>query len=285
MTSTLRALGDQLSEARAAGHAVGAFNVYDLASMSAVLDAAQDERAAVILAVGERYVSLLPPAVAAAMARALAAGRDELPRPGLHLDHAQDPATCRDAIAAGFTSVMFDGSDLPFEENVHRTRGVVDEAHQAGVAVEGELGGLAAGDHTDEGGGDEVLTDPDQAAEFVARTGVDALAVSVGTVHGMYRGEPFIDLERLAAIADRTSVPLVLHGGSGVPAPLLREAIARGVAKVNVNTEVSLAAIAQIAELLERRPTAHLSELSVAARTAMTPVVADYVRRFRGEQR
>lgn len=281
MTAPFADLAGMLIRARRAGYAVGAFNVYDLASVTAALDAARAERAPVILALGERYLDLLPPQAAAALAGALIGDAGGEGAVGLHLDHAQDPASCRAAIAAGFSSVMIDGSALTFADNVRLTRAMVEEAHAAGVAVEGELGGLAAGDHADEAGECETLTDPAQATEFVAETSVDALAVSVGTVHGLYRGEPFIDQERLEAIAGATPVPLVLHGGSGIPATLLAPAVAAGIAKVNVNTEVSLVGVRRVAGVVTTEPSVHLSRLGREARSAMTPLIADYIRRFR----
>ncbi|MCL6599774.1 MAG: class II fructose-bisphosphate aldolase [Alicyclobacillus macrosporangiidus] len=296
--------GPMLRQAVAGGYAVAAFNVYDLATFRAAVAAARRRKAPVILALGERYFHLMRPRTAVALLQALlaeAAGSagegmadgaadggartpgSSLWRPaiGLHLDHAASPEHCLEAIEAGFSSVMIDASHLPFEENVRVTKAVVEAAHARGAGVEAELGGIAAGEASHEfSSGTEALTDPDQAAAFVAATGVDALAVSVGTVHGLYRGEPHIDLPRLAAIRARVDVPLVLHGGSGTPEDLLKAAIARGVAKVNVNTEISLAAVQRIAGTVAERPKAHLSELTVAAEGAAQEVMEAYIDRF-----
>jgi len=282
---TLTEFGPMLRRAVAGGYAVPAFNVYNFESIAASLRAAITHQAPLILALGARYFRNMRPAVARTILDALVeqyrAEGAAIPPIGLHLDHCSDPALCSEAIRAGFSSVMIDASHLPFEENVRLTRMVVDEAHACGVGVEAELGGLAAGEASHEfATGVEALTDPDQAREFVARTGVDALAVSVGTVHGLYKGEPHIDLPRLAAIQAQVHIPLVLHGGTGVPANLLREAIARGVAKVNVNTEISLAAVARIRREIESRPKIHFSELSTAAISAMEEVMGDYIGRF-----
>lgn len=273
-----------LRQAAARGYAVAAFNVYDLATFRAAVAAARRRKAPVILALGERYFHLMRPRTAVALLRSLLeeeGAAEEGLAIGLHLDHAASPEHCLEAIEAGFSSVMIDASHLPFEENVRVTKVVVAAAHARGAGVEAELGGIAAGEASHEfSSGTEALTDPEQAAAFVAATGVDALAVSVGTVHGLYRGEPHIDLPRLAAIRARVDVPLVLHGGSGTPADLLKAAIARGVAKVNVNTEISLAAVRRIAGTVAERPKAHLSELTVVAEGAAQEVMEAYIDRF-----
>ncbi|MCF8565818.1 class II fructose-bisphosphate aldolase [Alicyclobacillus tolerans] len=262
------------------GRAVAAFNVYNLESATAAVQAAQRTGAPVILALGERYFANVRPVVMRAMVDALVPA-DMRERVALHLDHAAAKESCMEAIEAGFDSVMIDGSHLPFAQNAQVTKEVVEAAHARGVGVEAELGGLAAGDSSHEfSTGTQVLTDPEQAALFVAETNVDALAVSVGTVHGLYRGEPHVDLPRLQEIHQRIAQPLVLHGGSGTPAPLLREAVARGVAKVNVNTEVALAAVQRIAGLVVDKPRIHFAELGLASVEAMTAVMEDYILRF-----
>ena len=282
---SLTRLSDMLASARSRGYAVAAFNVYNLESMTAALRAAIATGRPVIVALGERYFSNMRPVVARAMLGALleqlAADGHAMPEVGLHLDHATSLDSCREAVRAGFSSVMFDGSRLPYPDNVRLTRAVVEEAHAHGVEVEAELGGIAAGEGSHEFlSGEEVLTDPEQALDFVERTEVDALAVSVGTVHGLYKGEPRIDLDRLAAIHARVKVPLVLHGGSGTPASLLRECVARGVAKINVNTEVSLAAVRRVRDEVEAHPTVHFAQLGLAAVSAMEEVMKDFIYRF-----
>lgn len=277
--------GPMLRRAVDGGYAVPAFNIYNCETIQAAVKSAAAHQAPLILALGAKYFSYMRPALAKAVVEATVAQYRaqglNIPPLGLHLDHCSDPDLCREAIAAGFSSVMIDGSALPFEENVRLTAEVVQEAHAHGVGVEAELGGLAAGEASHEfQTGTEALTDPDQAREFVTRTGVDALAVSVGTVHGLYKGEPHIDLPRLQAIRDQVGIPLVLHGGTGVPTDLLRQSIARGVAKVNVNTEVSLAAVGRIRQEIERKPKMHFSQVSEVAVSAMEEVMADYIARF-----
>jgi fructose-bisphosphate aldolase class II len=195
----------------------------------------------------------------------------------LHLDHGEDVETVKKCLEAGFTSVMIDGSHLPFEENISLTKHVVDLAHQKGVSVEGELGRLAGIEEKTVAEREAVLTDPIEAEEFVRRTGVDALAVSIGTSHGAYKfkGEPKLDFERLKQIRERVDVPLVLHGASsvpqwiiekatkygaelagakGIPEDHIRKAIALGITKINIDTDLRLAFTATIREVLATSP-------------------------------
>jgi ketose-bisphosphate aldolase len=164
---------------------------------------------------------------------------------GLHLDHTQDFSIFEQAIAYGFTSVMIDASAKPFAENVAMTRRVVDYAHARGVSVEGELGRIGSADKMETDVDEELFTNPLEARQFVDETGVDALAVSVGTSHGVYTiRKPRVDIDVLMAIREKTSVPLVVHGGSGTPADLLTRAIRMpggGISKINVATDLELA--------------------------------------------
>ena len=168
----------------------------------------------------------------------------------LHLDHCRTYEECVAAIQAGYSSVMIDGSSLPFEENVALTKKVVDYAHTLGITVEGELGKLVG----EEGdlivkGPEAAQTDPEEAREFVERTGVDCLAVSIGTQHGHYIAAPHLNIERLKAIKEAVDVPLVLHGGSGTPIDQVQEAIRNGIRKINVATDVLTAVADSFEEL------------------------------------
>lgn len=172
----------------------------------------------------------------------------------LHLDHCRTYEECVEAINAGYSSVMIDGSSLPFEENVAITKKVVDYAHALGITVEGELGKLVG----EEGdiivkGPEAAQTDPQEAKEFVERTGIDCLAVSIGTQHGHYIATPKLNIERLKAIQEVVNVPLVLHGGSGTPIDQVQEAIRCGIRKINVATDV-LTAVADSFEELKKTP-------------------------------
>jgi ketose-bisphosphate aldolase len=224
-----------LDEARRAGRAVAALNFYNAETLRGHIDAAKDAGASIILQTTEATIRHLGIGLAVAMARAAAA---EIGLPtALHLDHGSSWELAERCVEAGYTSVMIDGSKLPFAENCALTRRVVELAAERGVSVEAELGYVA---HNDEGGDAASLyTEPADAARFVAETGVDALAVAVGTAHGFYRGEVRLDFDRLARIRDAVGeTALVLHGGSGVPDESMRRAIACGIAKINFGTEV-----------------------------------------------
>lgn len=236
-----------LPRAAAGQYAVPAFNFHSLDMVPALVEVAEAERAPLILQASRGTIDFLGFGAIEAVA-GVVARRARVPVV-LHLDHAESYDLVIGALRHGFTSVMADGSSLPYDDNVALTRKVVEAAHAAGVAVEGELGHVprpGAGVEVQAVGGTgepaadprTYFTRPEEAEDFVARTGVDSLAVAIGTVHGFYRGEPRLDLDRLEAIRARVQVPLVLHGGSGVPGPMLRAAIARGVAKVNFATEL-----------------------------------------------
>jgi fructose-bisphosphate aldolase class II len=259
-----------LLAARRGGYAVGAFNIQNLESLLAVVEAAVEERSPVIVAVTPGAIKYAGLNHLAGLAKAAA---ESAPVPmALHLDHGEDIETVRKCLEAGFTSVMIDGSHLPFEENVALTRKVVELAHLRGVSVEGELGKLAGVEERE-----AVLTDPDEAKEFVERTGVDALAVSIGTSHGAYKfkGEPRLDFERLRVIREKVDVPLVLHGASsvpqwiiekatkygaeltgakGIPEDHIKRAIELGITKINIDTDMRLAFTATVREVLANQP-------------------------------
>ncbi len=159
----------------------------------------------------------------------------------LHLDHATDLDLIAQALDAGFTSVMVDGSQLPFAENVRLTKEAVQLAHSCAVSVEGELGHVGGMDLADTNCGTSVLTEADEVIRFIDETGVDALAVSIGTAHGVYQSLPNIDIERLAELNEASSVPLVLHGGSGTPSDQIRAAVQNGICKLNIFADLRIA--------------------------------------------
>jgi ketose-bisphosphate aldolase len=225
-----------LLEARAQGRAVPAFTTYTLESTRAICDAAEGTGLPVILAAGSS--SFRGSSRAMLAAAAVAAASEASVPVGVHLDHSTDLDEIRACLELGYTSVMFDGSHLPFDENVALTRTVVAEAHAAGVWVEAELGGVAGDEDASTGAVAGEFTDPDQAGDFVERTGVDALAAAVGTVHGFTTAPVQVDLGRIRAISSLTGIPFVLHGASGLSDPQLAAAVAAGVAKVNVNAEL-----------------------------------------------
>ena len=231
------------------GRAVAAITIYTLESTAAIVRAAERLGQPVLLSAGvSSYGAVGREPLAAA---ALAAAREASVPVGVHLDHCQDPAEIDACLALGYSSVMIDGSHLSFAENVALTKRVVERAHAAGVWVEAELGALA-GDE-DSSGDAEVgaMTDPAQAAEFAERTGIDALAVAVGNVHGFTPVPVRLDLRRLREIAAVCAAPLVLHGASGLPEEDLLGAVAAGVVKVNVNAELRRAHLAALTAGLE----------------------------------
>ena len=225
-----------LRQARRGGYAVGAFNVYTLEGVRAVVSAAVGARSPAILQVLPKALELGGTPL---IALCLEAARKAAVPMSVHLDHCPTETTIQTALEAGISSVMADGSHLPLEENLTFTRRIVTLAANKGQTVEGELGRLGG---TEDGltvaQRESRLTDPDQAREFVAATEVQALAVCIGNVHGTYHCPPDLDFDRLAAIARQVSIPLVLHGTSGLPDAMIRRAVALGVCKFNVNTEL-----------------------------------------------
>ena len=226
---TLVTMKEMLCDARKAHRAIGAFNIANYEGAAAVIRAAEAEKSPVIIQVFQRLFTTDKAYDLAGMLLRLA-HRCSQPV-AIHLDHGASVQQVKDAMAWGYTSAMFDGSKLPFDENVKLTRFSADYSHTFGATCEGEIGHVAAGDET-------ALTDVDEAVAFARETNVDALAVSIGTAHGYYKAEPKLDIPRCQAIADALpDVPLVLHGGSGTPLADVRKVIEAGIAKVNIATE------------------------------------------------
>jgi len=261
-----------LTEARAAGRAVPALTTYTLESTRAIRDAAQITGLPVIISAGSSSFRGVGRELLAAAA--LAAAHHASVPVGVHLDHCTGPDEVSACIALGYSSVMIDGSHLPFDDNIALTRAVVEEAHAAGVWVEGELGGLAGDEDASSGAVAGELTDPAQAREFVERTGVDVLAPAVGTVHGFTTEPVTVDLERLRAIAAATGVPLALHGASGLSDGDLRAAVDAGVAKVNINAELRRGHLAAL-DAAHGESGDDLVALQARAVTVMTRIAAE----------
>lgn len=268
-----------LQEARKNGYAVGSFNCYNYETFRGAIEAGSELGYPTIVAFGENYLPNMDLEEVAVLVRALSC-KAGIPV-ALHLDHCKNVDVIVQAIRAGFTSVMFDGSALPYEENIRQTAQVVKMAHAVNVSVEAELGALAGGEFSNEESGEEIYTDPNQAERFIAETGVDALAVSIGTVHGMYKGTPKIDIDVLKQIAAKTEIPLVLHGGSGTPEDIVRECIKNGIAKINVNTEISVYTVDNLKRLLTGDKAYHLSALSLKEVEFVKDVVKKYSNMFR----
>ena len=232
----LTSMVDMLHRAQAGGYAIGAFNVYNLEGVKAVIGAAEAERSPVILQIHPKaldYGGVL------LIALCIEAARQASVPVAVHLDHSTSAQTIRFALKAGMSSVMVDGSHLDYPQNVAFTREMTHLAHECGAGVEAELGRISGSeDGLTVAELEARLTDPRQAADFVAQTQVDVLAICIGNVHGHYRTEPRLDFKRLAAIHDCVNIPLVLHGTSGLPDAMITRAVELGVSKFNVNTEV-----------------------------------------------
>lgn len=269
---------DILLDAQKGKYGVAAFNVYSLETVQAAIKAAEKENQPVIIALGERYFPTVDVEGFASMVRAMAE-KASVPI-SLHLDHAYEKESIIRAIRSGFSSVMFDGSAYDIEKNMQLTKEIVEIAHMAGVSVEAEIGSLAKGAFSDEEEGDGTLTDPETAKSFVEETGVDFLAAAIGTVHGMYKGEPKIDLDLLQSIREVVDIPLVLHGGSGTPDEKIRQAIQSGISKINVNTEVSMAAVSHLQTYFENKEMVHLSSVMSDMQRSMEPVMEKFVKLF-----
>lgn len=291
-----------LVSAMSGKYAVGAFNIHNLESLQAVITAAQEENSPTIVAVTPSAIKY---AGLAYLAKIVKTAAENSPLPmSFHLDHGKDFETIRRCVEAGFTSIMIDGSPLNFEENIMLTRNVIELAHPKGVAVEAELGRLAGVEEASVEEKEATLTDPEAAKEFVERTGVDALAVAIGTSHGAYKfkGKPKLDFKRLTEIKEKVDVPLVLHGASGVPAWIIekatkygaqlggargipdesiRQAIKLGIAKINIDTDLRLAFTAAVREVLATTP-AQFDPRKILgpAREAMKEVVKSKMRLF-----
>ena len=247
---------NMLLKAQAGGYAVPAFNIHNLETMQVVVETAAEMRSPVILAGTPGTYSYAGIGNVVAIASDLAKLWD-LPL-AVHLDHHETIEDIRGKVHAGIRSVMIDGSHFPFEENVALVKQVVALSHRYDASVEAELGRLGGvEDDLVVDAKDALYTHPDQAREFVERTGIDSLAVAIGTAHGLYHAEPKLDFERLAAIRDRVNVPLVLHGASGLPEADIRRAISLGVCKVNVATELKIAFSDALKHYLQGNPDAN----------------------------
>lgn len=268
---------EMFDKALKSDYAIGAFNVNNMEIIQGIIDAAKIENAPLILQVSAGARKYAKPVYLRKLVEAAIedSGLDIV----LHLDHGEDFDICKKCIDDGFTSVMIDGSKYPFEENITLTKRVVEYAHEKGVVVEAELGRLAGiEDNVNVDARSASFTDPDEAAEFVERTGVDSLAIAIGTSHGAYKfkGDPYLDFERLQKISELIpNTPLVLHGAStvlpefvelcnkyggnipgamGVPEEMIRTAAKYGICKVNIDTDLRLAMTAEIRKVLFENP-------------------------------
>ncbi|MCW3488894.1 class II fructose-1,6-bisphosphate aldolase [Dethiobacter alkaliphilus] len=246
-------LREVLADAERGKYAVGAFNTNNMEIVQAIVEAAQEERAPVILQASQGALKYAGIRYITAMVRA-AVETSTVPIV-LHLDHGTSFEQTMLCLKHGFSSVMFDGSKYSLQENIAATRKVVDVAHAMGASVEGELGKIGGTEDditVDER--DALMTDPDEALQFVTETKVDAFAVAIGTAHGTYKGEPKLDFDRLKTIDERVDTAIVLHGASGVPAESITKAISLGVRKINIDTELRQAFTRGVQDVVQNKP-------------------------------
>ena len=242
-----------LLDAQKNGYAVGAFNTNNLEITHAIVRAAEAKRAPVLIQISAgalKYagVEFIPMIVekAARLATVPVA---------IHLDHGPDFKTVMVALHAGFTSIMRDASKYPFDQNVAEVRKVVEACHALGIPVEAEIGTLGgAEEHVVVSERDAMMSDPDESARFAEEGGFDFLAVAIGNAHGFYKGEPKLDFDRLAEIRSKVSIPLVLHGASGIPDHQITRAVESGICKINIDTEVRDAMIRSIQKYTQENP-------------------------------
>ncbi|KMY48602.1 class II fructose-1,6-bisphosphate aldolase [Peribacillus loiseleuriae] len=250
VSSTIVSMKEMLIKAKEEKYAVGQYNINSFQWAEAILQAAEEERAPVILAASDRLVDYLGGFnMIATMVHRLVEELNITVPVALHLDHGMSVERCKQAIDAGFSSVMIDGSHYPIHENIAMTKQVVEYAHSKQVSVEAEVG--TVGGNEDGLIGGITYADPDECLQLVNETGVDALAAALGSVHGLYQGEPKLGFDEMKQISELTKIPLVLHGGSGIPEYQIQKAIELGHAKINVNTECLRAWTKAVREVLE----------------------------------
>ncbi|MBX9954142.1 ketose-bisphosphate aldolase [Peribacillus simplex] len=237
--------------------AVGSFNVANSEFVKVVVSAAEEQKSPAILQIHPNEINLVTDEFVAYVREA--ASKSKVPFV-IHLDHGATIEDITRSIRNGYTSVMMDASHLPFEENMALTKKAVELAHMVGVSVEGELGTIGSNEGSSEGGADEILyTNPDEAAIFVETTGIDTLAVAVGTSHGLYpeTKDHSIKIDRLKKIHEKVNIPLVLHGGSDNPDEEIRQAVKHGIAKINLSTDMKRAFYNQLRATLDENPNAY----------------------------
>lgn len=274
---------EMFQKAQKGKYAIPAFNIHNMETLQVVVQTAAELKSPVILAGTPGTISYCGPEFFVAMAEA-AASLYDIPI-AIHLDHFESLEEIQRCVEAGFTSCMIDASHDPFEENVRIVKEVVEYAHSKGVTVEAELGRLGGIEDdlvVDEK--DAKFTNPAQALEFVERTGLNSLAVAIGTAHGLYKGEPNLDFDRLAEINERVDVPLVLHGASDVPVEAVQRAIDLGVCKVNVATDLKIPFANAVKTYFNENPDANDPRKYLSpAKEAMKKVVAEKIKMCRSE--
>jgi len=266
-----------LQDARKRKYAVGGFNVFNFETLGAVVEVAEELKTPLVLGIPERLFKFVDvDTLSAAMVRA--AQKSSVPT-ALHLDHAHTYDGIMKAISWGFTSVMYDGSNLPFMDNLTRTKEICRIAHSLGISVEGELGYVGYCDNIN-GINDENLVNADMAAEFVGKTKVDALAVAIGTNHGAYRGSPRLNFSRIEELNNAIDIPLVMHGGSKLGKEDYQNSIGSGISKINIATDMSLAAAEKLKTELGKIPTTNYIHLMSVVKKGVKDSVRSYMLNF-----
>ncbi len=272
---------EMLNKALEGKYAVGQFNINNLEWTQAILAAAEQEKSPVILGVSEgaaRHMGGFKTTVM--MVKGLLEDMKITVPVAIHLDHGSSFEKCKEAIDAGFTSVMIDASHHPFEENVETTKRVVEYAHSKGVSVEAELG-TVGGQEDDVVADGVIYADPKECQELVKRTGIDCLAPALGSVHGPYKGEPNLGFKEMEEVRDLTGIPLVLHGGTGIPTKDIQRAISLGTSKINVNTENQIAFTKAVREVLNADPNVYDPRKYIGpGREAIKQTVVGKIREF-----
>lgn len=270
-----------LQKADQGRYAVGAFNANNMEIVQAIIEAAEKENAPVIMQASQGAIKYAGLEFITGMVR-IAAEASHVPV-ALHLDHGTDFEQIVKCIRSGFTSVMYDGSKLPLEENIAITRKVLEIAKPIGVSVEAELGRIGGTEDDIHVSDKEVLyTDPEEAKYFVEQTGVESLAIAIGTAHGQYKGEPKLDFERLAKIKELINIPIVLHGSSGVPDEAITKAIELGVCKINIDTNIREAFVGKMRDVIANNPKEiDPRKILGPAREATVEIIREKIRLFK----
>ncbi|MTI58175.1 class II fructose-1,6-bisphosphate aldolase [Geosporobacter ferrireducens] len=269
-----------LQHAHENGYAVGAFNVNNMEQVQAIIEAAEAMESPVIIQASQGGLKYAGVEYIAEMAK-VAAQKASVPV-AIHLDHGTDFKQIMLCIRNGFTSVMVDASKHSLEKNIEITKYIVETAHAVGVSVEAELGKIGGTEDditVDEK--DATYTDPDEAERFVKETGVDCLAIAVGTAHGPYKGEPKLDFDRIKVIKEKLNIPLVLHGSSGVPEASIKKAIGLGINKINIDTDIRMAFHKAVKEFIHNNPDEYDPRMILGpSKQAMKQVIAEKMQMF-----
>lgn len=245
-------LKDALVKAKKEKYGIGAFNINSFTFLEAIIEAAEEKRSPVIIQIAEGHILDMPNFESFCKAVINLISKSSIPVV-LHLDHGQTTGMVIKAIQNGFSSIMIDASCFPYEENIKKTKEIVDICHSANISVEGELGTIG-GAEANIIKNEDAFTNPHEAKDFIDKTGVDALAISIGNVHGNYKGEPKLEFDRLEKIANLTNTPLVLHGGSGIYDDDFRKAVKLGICKINFYTGNCKASSKAIVEFSKNNP-------------------------------